>query len=168
LLKSAIRDDDPVLLFEDTKLWPMKGSVPTDPECLVPIGKAAVKREGTDVTVVAIAGAMRVALEAARALEADGISVELIDPRTLKPLDTDTILGSIARTGRLVLVENAHRMASITAEIAAVIAEEGLHYLKAPIKRLTAPDVHVPFSPTLEALMYPGKDGIIRAIKSIL
>jgi pyruvate dehydrogenase E1 component beta subunit len=168
LLKSAVRDDDPVLICEDTKLWPVKGDVPTDPDFLIPIGKADIKRSGTDVTLVAIAGAMRPALDAAEALAKSGVSVELVDPRTLKPLDMETILRSLAKTGRLVLVENAHRICSVTAEIAATVAEEGLEYLKKPIQRLTAPDVHVPFSPALEQQMYPGKDQIIAAVRKIL
>jgi pyruvate/2-oxoglutarate/acetoin dehydrogenase E1 component len=168
LLKSAVRDDDPVLICEDTKLWPVKGDVPTDPDFLIPIGKADIKRPGTDVTLVAIAGAMRPALDAAEALAKSGVSVELVDPRTLKPLDMETILRSLAKTGRLVLVENAHRICSVTAEIAATVAEEGLEYLKKPIQRLTAPDVHVPFSPALEQQMYPGKDQIIAAVRKIL
>jgi acetoin:2,6-dichlorophenolindophenol oxidoreductase subunit beta len=168
LLKSAVRDDDPVLIFEDTKLWPIKGEVSIDPDYLVPIGKADIKREGSDVTVVAIGGAMRPALEAAQALAAAGISVEIIDPRTLKPLDMDTIIGSVAKTGRLVLVENAHRLCNVTSEIAAIVAEEAFRYLKGPIQRLTAPDVHVPFSPALEERLFPSKDNIIAAIKRIL
>ena len=107
------------MIFEDTKLWPIKGEVPTDPDYLVPIGKADIKRVGSDVTIVAIGGAMRAALEAAKALQSEGISVEVIDPRTLKPLDMETIIASVAKTGRLVLVENAHRMANVSAEIAA-------------------------------------------------
>jgi pyruvate dehydrogenase E1 component beta subunit len=168
LLKSAVRDDDPVLIFEDTKLWPTKGEVPTDTDYLVPIGKADIKRVGTDVTLVAIAGAMRPALEAAEVLAKESISVEVIDPRTLKPLDTDTIIRSLAKTGRLVLVENAHRICSVTSEIAAIVAEEAFEYLKKPIQRLTAPDVHVPFSPALEKNLFPGKDKIIAAVKKIL
>jgi pyruvate/2-oxoglutarate/acetoin dehydrogenase E1 component len=168
LLKSAIRDDDPVIIFEDTKLWPVKGEVPTDPDFLVPIGVADIKRAGTNVTLVAIGGAMRPALEAAESLAKEGISVELIDPRTLKPLDTVTIIRSLAKTGRLVLVENAHRMCSVTAEIAAIVAEEAFDLLKKPIQRLTAPDVHVPFSPVLEEQMYPTKDKIIAAVKKTL
>src|SRR5690606_23106805 len=124
LLKSAVRDDDPVLIFEDTKLWPLKGDVPTDPDYLVPIGKADIKRPGNDATILAIAGAMRPALEAGTRLAEEGISVEIIDPRTLKPLDTHTLLESVAKTGRVVLVENAHRMANASAEIAALIVEE--------------------------------------------
>jgi pyruvate/2-oxoglutarate/acetoin dehydrogenase E1 component len=168
LLKSAIRDDDPVLVFEDTKLWPVKGDVPIDPDCLVPIGKADIKRKGTDVTLVAIAGSLRPALEAADALAQQGVSVELIDPRTLKPLDMETIIASVAKTGRLVVVENAHRLCGVAGEIAAIVCEEAFDLLKKPIQRLTAPDVHVAFSPVLEELLYPNKDKIIAAIKKIL
>jgi pyruvate/2-oxoglutarate/acetoin dehydrogenase E1 component len=168
LLKSAVRDDDPVLIFEDTKLWATKGEVPTDPNYLVPIGKADIKRPGADVTLVAIAGAIRPALDAAKTLAEQGISVEVIDPRTLKPLDMETILGSLAKTGRLVIVENAHRIASASSEIAAIVAEEALDTLKKPIVRLTAPDVHVPFSPVLEEMLYPSKGQIIEAVKRLL
>ena len=168
LLKSAVRDDDPVLIFEDTKLWPVKGEVPTAADHLVPIGKAAVKRAGTDVSIVAVAGAMRPALDAANVLAEQGISVELIDPRTLKPLDMETIIGSVAKTGRLVLVENAHRMASVSAEIAAIVCEEAFDSLKKPIVRLTAPDVQVPFSPVLEEQLYPDRDKIIVAVRKLL
>jgi pyruvate dehydrogenase E1 component beta subunit len=168
LLKSAIRDDDPVLVFEDTKLWPIKGDVPVDLDYLVPIGKADIKRKGTDVTLVAIAGSMRPALEAADALAQEGVSVEVVDPRTLKPLDMETIISSVAKTGRLVVVENAHRLCSVAGEISAIVAEEAFDSLKKPIQRLTAPDVHVPFSPALESLLYPNKDKIIAAIRRIL
>jgi pyruvate/2-oxoglutarate/acetoin dehydrogenase E1 component len=167
LLKAAVRDDDPVVFFEDMRLWTVKGDVPTDPDHVVPIGKADVKQVGSDVTIVAIAGAMRPALEAARALSLEGISAEVLDPRTLKPLDTEAILRSVQKTRRLILVENAHRMASVTAEIAAVVAEEGFDLLKKPILRLTAPDVHVPFSPVLEKLVYPQSADIIAAAKKL-
>lgn len=167
LLKSAVRDNDPVLIFEDTKLWPVKGLVPAGPEHLVPIGMADVKRAGDDVTVVAIAGAMRPALEAATNLAEQGISVEIIDPRTLKPLDMETIIRSVAKTRRLVLVENAHRIANVSAEIAATVCEEAFESLKKPIIRLSAPDVHVPFSPALEARLFPTKDDIVAAVRKI-
>ena len=163
LLKSAIRDDDPVLIFEDTKLWPVKGKVPTDPEYLVPIGKAQIRQSGNDVTIIAIAGAMRPATDAARILSARGISVELVDPCTLKPLDKPAILAAAAKTGRVILVENSHRIASLSSEIAAIISEEAFESLKKPIVRLTAPDVHVPFSPSLEQQMFPGRDQIVAA-----
>lgn len=168
LLKSAVRDDDPVLIFEDTKLWPVKGEVPTDPDYLVPIGKADIKRAGDDVTIVAIAGAIRPALEAAKQLAEQGVSAEVIDPRTLKPLDMATIIGSVVRTGRLVLVENAHRIANASAEIAATICEEAFDSLKKPIVRLSAPDVHVPFTPVLEQTLYPGKEQIIVAVRKLI
>lgn len=168
LLKSAVRDDDPVLIFEDTKLWPIKAEVPDDANYLVPIGKGVVRREGSDVTLVAIAAAMRPALEAADLLAKEGVSAEVIDPRTLKPLDIDLIMTSVAKTGRLVLVENAHRICGLTSEIAATIAEDAFEYLKSPIVRLTAPDVHIPFSPTLEAAIYPDQNQIVAAAKKLL
>jgi pyruvate dehydrogenase E1 component beta subunit len=168
LLKSAVRDDDPVLIFDDSKFWLVKGEVPTDPDYTVPIGKADIKRPGSDVTLVAIAGAMRVALDAAKALSQEGISVEVIDPRTLKPLDMETIIGSVVKTGRLVLVENSHRLCSVTGEISATVAEEAFEHLKRPIQRLSAPDVHVPFSPVLEKELFPDKDRIIAAVKKVL
>jgi len=168
LLKAAIRDDDPVVFFEDMKLWTLKGDVPTDPEVVLPIGKADIKRSGSDVSLVAIGGAMRAAIEAVDELTKEGISVELIDPRTLRPLDVGTILDSVRKTGRLVIVENAHRVVNASSEIAAVVAEDGFGSLKTPIIRLTAPDVQVPFSPILEKLLYPQADQIISAVKRLL
>jgi acetoin:2,6-dichlorophenolindophenol oxidoreductase subunit beta len=167
MLKSAVRDDDPVMLFEDTKLWPLKSDVPTDPDYLIPIGKADVRRVGSDVTIVAIGGAMRLALDVAETLGKEGISLEVIDPRTLKPLDMTTIISSVAKTGRLILIENAHRVANVSAEIAAVVCEEAFDCLKKPVLRLSAPDVHVPFSPALEGLMYPTKDQLTAAVRRL-
>jgi acetoin:2,6-dichlorophenolindophenol oxidoreductase subunit beta len=168
LLKSAVRDDDPVMIFEDTKLWTVKGDVPTDPDHLVPIGKANIRQEGDDVTLVAIGGAMRPALEAVKALAEEGVSVELIDPRTLKPLDTGTIIQSVVKTGCLVVVENAHRVCSVASEIAATVSEEAFEHLKKPVQRLCAPDVHVPFSPVLEGLLYPNRERIVAAVRKVL
>jgi acetoin:2,6-dichlorophenolindophenol oxidoreductase subunit beta len=168
LLKSAVRDDDAVLVFEDTKLWAVKGEVPTDPDYLVPVGKAIIRHPGRDVTLIAIAGAMRPTLDAAKSLAEQGISAEVIDLRTLKPLDMDTVLASVAKTGRLVLVENAHRMANVSAEISATVCEEAFDTLKKPILRLSAPDVNVPFSPKLEKLLYPDKERIVEAVKKLL
>lgn len=168
LLKSAVRDNDPVIFFEDIKLWGGKDDVPTDPNYLVPIGKADIKRVGGDVTIVAISGAMRPTLEAASVLAKEGVSVEVVDPRTLKPLDMETINGSVAKTGRLVLVENAHRVAGATAEIAANVCEQAFDSLRKPIIRLTAPDVHVPFSPVLERVLFPQKEQIIAAVRKLL
>jgi pyruvate dehydrogenase E1 component beta subunit len=168
LLKSAVRDDDPVLSFEDGTLWASKGPVPEDGDYLVPLGRAEVKREGTDVTVVAIAGTVPQALSAAAGLEATGVSVEVVDPRTLVPLDSATILGSVEKTGRLVVADPAHRTCSAASEIAALVAEEGFWSLKAPIQRVTTPPVHVPFSPALEPQMYPTRDKIVQAVQRAL
>lgn len=168
LLKSAIRDDDPVVVFEDATLWTGKEDVSTDPDCLVPIGKADIKHAGTDVTLVAISGCMKAAMAAAKALKEEGISVEVIDPRTLVPLDKATILQSVAKTGRLVVADNANRTCNAAAEIAAMVAEEAFEYLKKPIQRLSTPDVHIPFSPVLEKPLYPGQDSIVAAVKKIL
>ncbi len=168
LLKSAIRDDDPVVVFEDSTLWTSKQEVSTDPELLVPIGTAEVRRPGSDVTVVAVAGCIRPALAAAEALETEGISVEVVDPRTLVPLDLETIITSVAKTTRLVVVDNANRTCNAGGEIAARVAEEAFEHLTSRIRRVCTPDVHIPFSPALEKQLYPSKDSIAEAVKSIL
>jgi acetoin:2,6-dichlorophenolindophenol oxidoreductase subunit beta len=168
LLKSAIRSDDPVLVFEDTTLWTVKGEVPTDPDWLVPIGKADIKHEGTDVTIIAVAGAMKSALSAATLLRDEGISAEVVDVRTLVPLDKETLLRSVAKTGRVVVVDIANRTCGAAAEIAALIAEEGFELLRKPIRRLSTPDVHIPFAPVLEKALFPTPDAIIRAVRSLL
>lgn len=154
LIKTAIRDDNPVLTFEDGLAWGMKSDIPEE-EYLIPFGQAAIKREGTDVTVVALGSRVQMALEAAEAAAKEGISVEVIDPRTLVPLDKETILNSVAKTGRLITFEVAHLTCGAGAEIAAIVAEDGFWNLKAPIKRLAVPDVHIPFSPPLEPQFYP-------------
>ncbi len=120
------------------------------------------------MTIVAVSGAIRPTLEAAKSLAEDGISAEIIDPRTLKPLDSETILRSVAKTGRLVIVENAHRICAAGAEISAIVCEEAFDSLKRPIIRLTAPDIHVGFSPALEKAMYPQKEQIVAAVKRLL
>jgi acetoin:2,6-dichlorophenolindophenol oxidoreductase subunit beta len=168
LLKAAIRDDDPVVVFEDATLWTGKEDVSTDPDFLVPIGKADVKHAGSDVTIVAIAGCMKPAMAAAKALKGQGISVEVVDPRTLVPLDKDTIIKSVAKTGRLVVVDNANRTCNAAAEIAAMVAEEAFESLKKPIQRVSTPDVHIPFAPALEKPLYATQDSIIAAVKKIL
>jgi pyruvate/2-oxoglutarate/acetoin dehydrogenase E1 component len=167
LLKSAIRDDDPIVVFEDSALWSMKDDVSTDPDVLVPIGLADIKHPGSDITIVAIAGCMKPALEAAKALEVEGISVEVVDPRTLVPLDKDTIVNSVAKTGRLIVVDNGHRTCNAAAEIAAMVAEEAFEFLRKPILRLSTADVHIPFSPALEKQLYPDKDIIVGAIRRL-
>jgi pyruvate dehydrogenase E1 component beta subunit len=167
LLKAAIRDDDPVICYEDSTLWGAREEVPSDPDVVVPIGIADIKHPGNDVTVVAIAGAVRPALAAAKALDEEGISIEVIDPRTLAPLDKETILSSVAKTGRLVVVDPAHRTGSAASEIAAIVAEEGFSSLQRPIVRLGTPDVHIPYSPVLERPLYPSNESIAAAVRSM-
>jgi pyruvate dehydrogenase E1 component beta subunit len=167
LLKSAIRDDNPVLCFEDVTLWGMKGEVP-DGDYLVEIGKAKIVREGTDVTITANSGAVRIALQAAEELEGEGISAEVVDLRSLAPLDRATILESVAKTGRLVAVDVAHLTCSAASEIAATVAEQAFWDLKGPIQRVTTPDTHLPFSPGLEKQLYPDKDKVIAAVRETM
>jgi pyruvate/2-oxoglutarate/acetoin dehydrogenase E1 component len=167
LLKTAIRDDDPVIVFEDGTLWFGQEEVPEE-EYLIPLGEAAVKREGSDATVVAIAGAVPQALQAAGALASEGVSVEVIDPRSLVPLDKEAILGSVEKTGRLVVVDPAHRTCSAASEIAAIVSEEGFWSLAAPILRVTTPDTQIPFSPALEGQLYPSSDKIAGAVRQTL
>jgi len=168
LLKSAIRDDDPVLVFEDINLWTKKERVSLDVDHLVPIGLADVKRGGSDVTIVSIAGCLPRALAAAEELALEGISSEVIDPRTLVPLDVETILRSVAKTGRLVIADNSHRTNSVASEIAAIVSEEGFESLRKPIVRVTTPAVHIPYSAVLEKPLYPSKERIVAAVKKIL
>ncbi len=167
LLKSAIRDNNPVLVFEHMGLGRSRGQVPEE-EYLVPIGKGAVKREGKDVTVVAIGLMVSKALAAAKALEGEGISVEVVDPRTLVPLDEETILNSVGKTHKVLIVDEGHLRGGAAAEIAAVIADKGFDLLDAPVKRLTAPDVPIPFSPPLEKFVLPNDTKIGVAVKELL
>ena len=168
LLKSAVRDDDPVLCFEDAGLWSSKMEIPEGEDLLLPLGKAAVRREGRDVTVVALAACVAQALAAAAELAGEDVSVEVIDPRTLVPLDAQTILRSVRKTGRLVAVDPAHRTCSAASEIAAIVAEQAFDALRAPVLRVTTPDTHIPFSPPLEARLFPSKARIVEAIRAVV
>ena len=167
LLKTAIRDEDPVLFCEDTTIAGIRTHVPEEPYT-IPMGVADVKREGTDVTVVAIGGMVPRALAAAEQLSEEGISIEVVDPRTLVPLDKGTILNSVAKTGRLVVVDLAHKTCSAASEIAAIVAMEGFWHLQAPIQRLGTVNVHIPFSPALEPLCYPTIETIADAVRTTL
>lgn len=164
LIKSAIRDNNPVVFFFHGALGGTRGEVP-DEEYTVPIGVADVKREGTDVTVVAIGWMVKHALEAAATLEKqERISVEVIDPRSLVPLDTQTILDSVKKTGRLVIVDEARELCSAASEISAVVAQRGFSWLRAPIERVTAPNVPIPFSPPMERAIVPNPANIVDAV----
>lgn len=166
LLKSAIRDGNPVLCFDDFTLLGTSGEVP-DGDYTIPLGVADVKRTGSDVTVVALAAAVHHSLAAAAVLESEGVSVEVIDLRTVVPLDRKKILESVKKTGRLIVADAAPGTCSVASEVAATIVENAFHHLKAPIVRLTAPDVPVPFSPYLERLMYPTAESIAAAVRKL-
>ena len=167
LLKTAIRDEDPVLFCEDTTIGGTRTYVPEEPYT-IPMGVADIKRQGTDVTIVAIGGMVPRALAAAENLSEEGISAEVVDPRTLVPLDKDAILESVAKTGRLVVVDIAHKTCSAASEIAAIVAMEGFWNLQAPIQRLGTVNVHIPFSPALEPLCYPTANTIADAVRTTL
>ncbi len=167
LLKSAIRDNNPVLVFEHLKLGRNKEEIPEE-EYLVPIGQAAVKREGSDVTIIAIGYMVSQALKAAKALEEDGISAEVIDPRSLIPLDEETLLSSVAKTHNVLVVDEGHLRCGAAAEISAVIADKGFDSLDAPVKRLAAPDVPIPFSPPMEKFVLPNDKKISATVKEML
>jgi pyruvate dehydrogenase E1 component beta subunit len=179
LLKSAVRDDNPVLVFEHKLLYGSKGprseagalspvgEVP-DEEYLVPIGKGIVRREGSDVTIVGKLLTLYRALGAAEKLAAEGISAEVIDPRTLVPLDRELILESVRKTGRLVIVEEDNLTGGWAADIAAIVAEEAFFYLDAPIVRVSAPDTPAPFAPVMEAFYVPSEERVIEAVRSTL
>jgi pyruvate/2-oxoglutarate/acetoin dehydrogenase E1 component len=154
LLIQAIRDDDPVIFLEHTKLYDVEGDVPTE-SYTVPFGEAQILREGGHLTIVALARMTHIALEAASGLAEKGIEATVIDPRTTSPLDEETILDSVAATGRLLVVDESNPRCSVASEIAAVVAERGFRDLKAPIRRITAPHTPVPFSPVLESAYIP-------------
>lgn len=166
LLRTAVDTDDPVLTFEACMLWGSKGEVPEE-EYRIPFGQASVARTGDDVTVVAISSAVPEALAAAEALAGEGVSVEVIDPRTLVPFDTEAVIRSVSRTGRLVIADPAHRTCSAAAEISAIVAEEAFGSLRAPIVRVTTPDIQIPFSPALEKQLYPNRTKIEHAIRKV-
>ena len=167
LLRTAVELDDPVMSFEACLLWSMKEEVP-DEEFRIPFGVGRTVRSGTDVTVVAISSAVREAAAAADLLAAEGLSVEVIDPRTLVPLDVDLIIRSVQRTGRLVVVDPAHRTCGAAAEISAIVAEEAFESLRAPIVRVATPDTQIPFSPALEKQLYPNSTLIAAAVRRVL
>jgi pyruvate dehydrogenase E1 component beta subunit len=167
LLKSAIRDDNPVIFIEDMMLYFAPGPVP-DEEYLTQIGKADIKRQGKDVTVVTWSKMLGVALNAAAQLSQEGVEVEVVDLRTLAPLDKDTVLASVRKTGRLVVLHEANRTGGFAGEISAIVMEEAFSALKAPLRRVTGPDIPVPSSPPLERFYIPNEEKLISAMKEIL
>src|SRR5437762_13352271 len=167
LLKSSIRDDDPVIFIEQERMYGMKGEVPEDEDFTIPLGVAEVKREGTDATIVARSWMLPVALKAAEELEKDGISCEVIDPRTIRPLDIETIINSVKKTNRVAVAEESHPFCGVGAEISAEIAERAFDYLDAPVKRVSGADVPMPYAKNLEQLAIPGFEQIVAAVREV-
>lgn len=166
LLKSAIRDDNPVVFFEDKMMYQKKGHVPEE-EYLIPLGQADIKREGTDITLVATSSMVYVALEAADLLGASGISAEVVDPRTTYPLDKSTLIESAKKTGRAIVIDEGYERYGVTAELASVIAEGAFYSLDAPVRRMGAMDVPIPFSPALEDLTVPTPEAVAQAARQL-
>jgi len=167
LLKTAIRGTNPVFFVEHKLLYPVKGVIPEE-DYTVSFGVADVKREGTDVTIFATLYMVHKALAAAEKLSKEGVNAEVVDPRTLSPLDKSTIVKSVKKTGRIVIVTEDCKTAGVSAEIAAIVAEEAVDYLDAPIKRVAEPDTPIPFSPPLEQFVIPDEKRIIKAVKETI
>ncbi|MCD6142848.1 MAG: alpha-ketoacid dehydrogenase subunit beta [Thermococcus sp.] len=167
LLISSIEDDDPVIFIEHKALYAVKGEVPEEPYS-IPLGEADVKREGKDVTIVATAAMVHKSLEVAEKLEKDGISVEVVDPRTIVPLDVDTIINSIKKTGKLVVVDEGYPRCGFATDVAALAVNKAFDSLKAPVKIVTPPATPVPFSPVLESEWIPSTEKIEKAVREIL
>jgi len=167
LLKTAIRDDNPVLVFEHRSLYSLTGEVPEE-EYTIPFGQAKIQREGSDVTIVATGRAVQLALKAAEQLAEEGISAEVLDPRTLVPLDKETIVNSIRKTNRVVVADEAYAPFGVGAEIAALAADEAFYYLDSPIKRVHTPSVPAPASERLEALIVLNVDQIVAAVRKVM
>jgi pyruvate/2-oxoglutarate/acetoin dehydrogenase E1 component len=164
LLKTAIRGSNPVFFVEHKLLYPMKGMIPKE-DYMIPFGIADIKREGSDVTIFATLIMVHKAVAAAEKLGKEGINAEVVDPRTLSPLDKAAIVKSVRKTGRIVIVSEDSKTGGVSAEIAAIVAEEALDYLDAPIKRVAEPDTPIPFSPPLEQFVIPDEKSIIKAVK---
>jgi len=167
LLKTAIRGEDPVMFFEHKMLYALEGEVP-DEDYYLPFGQAAIRREGTDATIIAIGGTVQPAMEAAAQLAGRGLAAEVIDPRTLVPFDTAAVVESVKKTGRVVIAHEAHRRAGPGAEIAALLAEEAIGYLDAPIIRVATKNVPFPYNPDLERFILPGAADIVQAVEGVV
>ena len=167
LLKAAIRDPNPVIFLENEILYGQTFEVPTDPEFVLPIGRAKIERAGKDVTITAFSRMVNIALEAARLLEPEGIDAEVINLRTLRPLDIDTIISSVKKTNRLVSVEEGWPVAGIGSEMAALVMEQAFDYLDAPVVRVCGADVPMPYAANLEKLALPQPDWIVEAVKAV-
>jgi pyruvate dehydrogenase E1 component beta subunit len=168
LLKAAIRDDDPVCVFEGEMLYNIKGEVSDDPEFIVPLGVADLKKEGSDVSIITHGKMIHVALQAAAQLEKNGIHADVLDLRSLRPLDTDAILATVAKTNRVVLLEEGWPYGGITATVAALIQEEAFDHLDAPILRVTQADVPMPYAKGLEKVAKPSAELVVQKVNQVL
>ena len=167
LLKSAIRDDDPVIFIEQERMYGHKGEVSDDPEFTIPLGVADIKRAGTDATIVARSLMVPVALKAAEVLQKEGVSCEVIDPRTIRPLDIETIIESVKKTNRVVVAEESHPFCGVAAEISSEITERAFDYLDAPVKRVSGADVPMPYAKNLEDLAIPNVEQLVAAVRQV-
>ena len=167
LLKSAIRDDDPVIFLEQERMYGIKGEVPDEEDFTIPLGQADIKREGTDATIVARSLTVPLALKAAEELEKMGVSCEVIDPRTIRPLDIKTIVESVKKTNRVVVAEESHSFCGVGAEISAQIAEQAFDYLDAPVRRISGADAPMPYAKNLEKLALPDVEKIVAAVREV-
>jgi len=163
----AIRNDNPVVFVEHKKLYVEKGDVP-EKSYTIPFGQAEIKREGSDLTIVATHALVTRSLNAAEEAAKEGIDVEIVDPRTLVPLDRAAILESVKKTGRLLVADEGHKTCGVAAEVSAMVAEEAIYYLKAPVARVCSPDTPVPFSPPLEQAYIPDVKDLVPAIKRLM
>jgi len=167
LLKSAIRDDDPVIFIEQERMYGMKGEVPEDSDFTIPLGVGEIKREGNDATIIARSLMVPIALQAADELDKQGVSCEVIDPRTIRPLDIETIVKSVEKTNRVVIAEESHPFCSVAAEISAQVTERAFDYLDAPVKRVSGADVPMPYAKNLERLAIPGVEQLVAAVREV-
>jgi pyruvate dehydrogenase E1 component beta subunit len=167
LLKSAIRNDDAVLFMESEQMYGMKGEVSDEEDYIIPIGKGKIKREGDDVTVVATGKMYHIAKQAANQLAKDGVEMEIIDPRTIKPLDIELIVESVKKTNRCVIVDESHPFGGLASEVGFLIQREAFDYLDAPVRRVTLPDVNAPFSKPLFDLWLPDAKNVIDAVNAV-
>src|SRR5690625_765050 len=168
LLKAAIRDDDPVIFLESELMYGMRGEVSDDADYIIPIGKARIAREGEDVTIVAHSKSYWLAMQAAEELEKEGYSAEVIDPRTIRPLDIDTIIESVKKTNRLVVVDESNPYASVASEIAFQVQQRAFDYLDAPVKRVTAKDVPAPYAKNLIEYYMPSAEDTVKACMLVM
>ncbi len=167
LLKAAVRDPNPVIFLEPGVLYGVSGPVPEE-EYVIPLGESEVKREGKDITIVAWGTLLPKTLNAAQTLADEGIDVEVIDPRTLRPLDIDTIINSVKKTGKLIIAHEAMKTCGVGAEIAALVQERAFDHLDAPIQRVATPDIIIPVNRSLERVVLPQEDTVVETVKSII